>query len=381
MNTKLILYTVMLALFIFPNFLFTAFSINEGFNTWVGLVQLLSLITLIMGLIIVYKTAHKTEKSSPPEQTNDEIFDPLIRDTLQRIKVRVSEITQISNALHERLEMLNNVSGDILRGASIQTDNVVKSTDTMVDVSGGIQQIASSAEVVSNTSKKASDAANEGFQLIGNMLSQMQSIQQIVERLSEVIKDLASHSSEINQIVNTITDIDEETNLLSLNANIEAARAGEYGKGFAVVAKEVGKLSNKSKTATEHISDILSSIQTKVETAVEMATRSIEKVSEGARAMNTTKSYFETIKQEVSGTSDQVMEMSAAIEQLSAGTEEVNKITEFTMKVQQGGTSKIKQLDMLLKEFQSTFEEIANKCADLEVNIEYTPTRSEGNEQ
>lgn len=379
MNTKIKLYIVMLALFIFPNFLFTAFYIREGFNSWVGLIQVLSFITMIVGFMIIYKSTH-TIKEPSPEPSSAEACDPPISETVQMIKTQVSEITQISLTLHKQIEAISNVSGDILQGASIQTNNVVKSTDTMTDVSGGIQQIASNAAVVSNTSQKASDAAKEGYQLIGNMLSQMQSIQQIVKRLSEVIKDLANHSSQINQIVKAITDIDEETNLLSLNANIEAARAGEYGKGFSVVAKEVGKLSNKSKTATENISDILSSIQAKVEIAVEMAADSIEKVSEGATAMNRTKSYFETIKKEVSGTSDQVMEMSAAIEQLSAGTEEISKITEFTMKVQQGGTSKIKQLDGLLKEFQSRFQEAANKLKLLETNIDYSPKRSEGNE-
>ncbi|WP_167815101.1 methyl-accepting chemotaxis protein [Sporolactobacillus shoreae] len=295
-----------------------------------------------------------------------EILTPQESDTAQYTKYAVSDLFHQTVALTDHMETLVNVAGDISHGASIQTDNVVKSTDTMTEVTSGIQQIASSSEKVSDTSKKASVAANEGYKLIGNLLTQMQSIYETTSQLSKFIANLADHSGQVDQIVHTITDIAEQTRLLSFNASIEAARAGESGKSFAVVANEVGKLSDKSKEEADHISNILSSIQSNVHKAVEITSDSMEKVSDGMTTMNTTKNYFKTIIQEVSGTSDQVMEMTAAVQQLAAGTEEVKKITEFTMKVQQGGTAKINQLDTLLKEFCSSFEMIIKNYNNLE---------------
>ncbi|WP_100488788.1 methyl-accepting chemotaxis protein [Sporolactobacillus pectinivorans] len=371
MNIRLKLYIVISAIFIFPNLLLTYFFVSSGFKVWEGVIPFISLCATIIGLIIVYRGV----PLQPPNKLSDAFAENDTStsrgsDTGQNTKYAVSDLSHQTVALNDRVETLVNVAGDISHGAMIQTKNVVKSTDTITEITSGIQQIASSSEKVSDTSRKASVAADEGYKLIGDLLTKMQSIYQMTDQLSKFIANLADHSGQVDQIVHTITGIAEQTRLLSFNANIEAARAGEYGKGFAVVANEIGKLSNKSKEETDHISNILSSIQSNVAKAVDMVSNSMEKVSDGMTAMNATKSYFETIIQEVSGTSDQIMEMTAAVQQLSAGTEEVKNITEFTMKVQQGGTAKITQLDTLLKEFKSSFETMKKNYSDLESGIE-----------
>lgn len=368
MNIRLKLYIVISASFIFPLFMF--FGVGRSFNVWEGVILFISMCITIIGLIIVHRGV--------PLRSPDELSDAVTENhtlthqksnAAQDTKHAVSELSHQTVALTEQVEALVNIAGDISHGASIQTNNVVKSTDTMTEITSGIQQIASSSEKVSDTSKKASVAADEGYKLIGNLLTQMQSIYQTTDKLSKFIANLANNSGQVDQIVHTITDIAEQTRLLSFNATIEAARAGEFGKSFAVVANEVGKLSDKSKEEADHISNILSSIQSDVHTAVEITSNSMEKVSDGMTTMNTTKNYFQTIIQEVSGTSDQIMEMSAAVQQLAAGTEEVKKITEFTMKVQQGGTDKINQLDKLLKEFRSSYEMIIKNTSNLESHV------------
>lgn len=368
MNIRLKLYIVISASFIFPLFMF--FWVGRSFNVWEGVILFISMCITIIGLIIVSRGVPlRSPEELPDAVTENHTLTHQKNNAVQDAKHAVSELSHQTVALTEQVEALVNIAGDISHGASIQTNNVVKSTDTMTEITSGIQQIASSSEKVSDTSKKASVAADEGYKLIGNLLTQMQSIYQTTDKLSKFIANLANNSGQVDQIVHTITDIAEQTRLLSFNATIEAARAGEFGKSFAVVANEVGKLSDKSKEEADHISNILSSIQSDVHTAVEITSNSMEKVSDGMTTMNTTKNYFQTIIQEVSGTSDQIMEMSAAVQQLAAGTEEVKKITEFTMKVQQGGTDKINQLDKLLKEFRSSYEMIIKNYSNLEPHV------------
>lgn len=369
MNVRLKLNIVILALFILPAVPFAAFSLIQSFNGWAGLVLLLSAIVMIIGFIIVNKEVN-TNKPTPAVQAEKETAVSKDEQIFEGLKSPVTELNDRLADFHRRLETLSDAVKDIMKGAQIQSDNVVKSTNAMTDMSGGIQQIAANAEIVAKTSKNAANAAEDGFRLIDQMIGQMETIHKTVDQLSKVITNMASHSNEINQIVNTIEDIAGQTHLLALNAAIEAARAGEHGKGFAVVAGEVGKLSRQSTEATSQISEIVGSIQENVGKAVDMAANGINEVSNGMTVVGAAKQDFNVIQQEVGEASRQTMEMSAAVQQLSAGSEEITKITAFTMKVQQGGTAKIIELNKSLQDFQATFEKATGECRDLQTNIE-----------
>lgn len=376
MNVRLKLNIVIFLLFILPAVSFTAFSLVQGFNGWAGFVQLLSAIVMIIGFVIINREVN-SNKPAPAVQVEKETAVSRDKQVFEALKSPVTELNDTLTDFQNRLEALSGTVKDILKGAQIQSDNVVKSTDAMTEMSSGIQQIAANAEIVANTSKNASDAAEDGFRLIDQMLGQMETIHKTVDQLSEVITDMAGHSNEINQIVSTIEDIAGQTHLLALNAAIEAARAGEHGKGFAVVAGEVGKLSKQSTDATSQISEIVDSIQKNVSKAVDMAAGGKKEVSSGMTVVEAAKRDFGVIQKEVGAASKQTMEMSAAVQQLSAGSEEITKITAFTMKVQQGGTVKITELDKSLQNFQATFEEATDKCRDLQINIDNKMKREE----
>jgi methyl-accepting chemotaxis protein len=248
------------------------------------------------------------------------------------------------------MENISKVAADILKGANIQSENVERSTEAMMDISSGIQQIASNAQNVSNTSTTTLQAVADGFKAIETVIGQMESIHQKVENLSEVITGLSKYSREIGNIVNTITEISSQTNLLALNAAIEAARAGEHGRGFAVVADEVRKLSEEAAASTNQISEIVSSIQENISKSVEYMNEGKAEVTNGIRIVNDAKRAFEVIQSDMDNVLQQIIEVSAAVQQLSASSEEIKKITEFTKKVQKGGVEKIQNMNGLLDE-------------------------------
>ncbi|WKB36118.1 methyl-accepting chemotaxis protein [Terrilactibacillus sp. S3-3] len=368
MNVRLKLNIVILALFILPAASFTAFSLAQGFNGWASLVQLLSAVVMIIGFIIVKREVNSA-KPAPAVQVKEETAVSNNEPVFEELRSPIAEWNATLDDFHHRLETLSGVAEDILKGAQIQSSNVVKSTDAMTEMSSGIQQIAANAEIVSSTSKNASDAAEDGFHLIGKILGQMETIHQTVEQLSEVITDMASHSNEINQIVNTIEDIAGQTHLLALNAAIEAARAGEHGKGFAVVAGEVGKLSKQSTEATSQISEIVSSIQQNVGKAVGMATNGKNEVSNGMTVVDAANRTLKSLKRKSAGRPSKLWRCPLLFSSYQPVPKK-SKITAFTMKVQQGGTAKITQLTESLQDFQSAFETAAGKYQDLQTNIE-----------
>jgi methyl-accepting chemotaxis protein len=331
--------------FFLPTILLLLYFVNHSFNWLIGSSIAASFISYLVTVVLFNrKFPDESEQTSQEEQTSSKENDEVVT-FLKSIEQETEELKDSLQKFCGDMENLSNVAADILQGANIQFENVEKSTEAMMDISSGIQQIASNAQNVSNTSTTTLQAVADGFKAIETVIGQMESIHQKVENLSKVITDLSMYSREIGNIVKTITEISSQTNLLALNATIEAARAGEHGKGFAVVADEVRKLSEQVAASTNQISEIVSSIQENISKSVEYMNEGKVEVTNGIRIVNDAKYAFEVIQSDMNNVSQQIIEVSAAVQQLSAGSEEIRKITEFTKKVQEGGVNKIQNMN------------------------------------
>jgi methyl-accepting chemotaxis protein len=348
--------------FFLPTILLSLYFVKHSFHWLIGSAIISSFISILVTAVLFNrKFSVESMQISQEEQSlsneKDEVmvfFQSLEHDT--------EELKDSLQTLCRGMENISKVAADILKGANIQSENVERSTEAMMDISSGIQQIASNAQNVSNTSTTTLQAVADGFKAIETVIGQMESIHQKVENLSEVITDLSKHSREIGNIVNTITEISNQTNLLALNAAIEAARAGEHGRGFAVVADEVRKLSEEATASTNQISEIVSSIQENISKSVEYMNEGKEEVTNGIRIVNDAKRAFEVIQSDMDNVLQQIIEVSAAVQQLSAGSDEIRKITEFTKKVQEGGVEKIQNMNELLDELATAANAILSSA-------------------
>ena len=181
----------------------------------------------------------------------------------------------------------------------------------MEGISGSLRHVTDTTTAVSQSSLNMTQMADDGNRSVQEAVQQMRTINESVQHTSSLMAVLQEHSLKIGQIIETITGIAEQTNLLALNAAVEAARAGEQGRGFAVVASEVRSLAGRSATAAKEIKGLIQD--------------SVRKVADGSTRVTQSGQTLEEIVSSVKKVSDIVAEIAAASREQSAGIEQVNR--------------------------------------------------------
>ena len=146
-----------------------------------------------------------------------------------------------------------------------------------------INEVSQSAAQSAKVAQQSLAAAEKGAQSVQNQIAGMHEIRAQIQDTSKRIKRLGESSLEIGEIVELISDITEQTNILALNAAIQAASAGEAGRGFTVVAEEVQRLAERSGEATKQIDAIVKTIQADTQDAVAAMEKSTVGVVEGTK--------------------------------------------------------------------------------------------------
>lgn len=249
---------------------------------------------------------------------------------------------------------------EIAGGADQQYQSTAESVRAMEEMATGINRIAEFSSSVSAMSVEASREAAEGNTSIQNAVSQMDLIRTSVSESAQMVHQLGIRSQEIGQIVDVITDISAQTNLLALNAAIEAARAGEHGRGFAVVADEVRKLAEQSRQSAEQISGIIKQIQSETKTAVVAMDKGSREVENGTVVMKEAGEAFRNILVAVQEVANQMQEVSAASEEMSAGTEQITASLHQMKSISEAAFSKTESVAAASEEQLATMEEISD---------------------
>ncbi|MBW7457169.1 methyl-accepting chemotaxis protein [Paenibacillus sepulcri] len=255
-------------------------------------------------------------------------------DTLAGIVMKINHtINQVTLASEELLESAEQSSKaaayiaasiqEVASGAQTQLEGAEQSSIAMEEMAVGIQRIAESSGSISEQTGNVTDEVEKGYDQIDSAIHQMNVIGTAADQAASVITQFNKHSEEIGNIVDVISDISNQTALLSLNASIEAARAGEQGRGFAVVANEVKKLAEQTKDSVSSIVTLIELIQQSSTQAVDSMEKNVTEISDGITKMQHVGEAFATIRSSVRQVSEQMQEVSATTEQISAGTEQI----------------------------------------------------------
>ncbi|WP_300161342.1 bacteriohemerythrin [Solidesulfovibrio sp.] len=232
-------------------------------------------------------------------------------------------------------ESMMDASGNLLAearqvadGASHQRDRMIETATAMEEMNATVLEVARNAASAASSADGAKAKAITGAEGVRSAVTSIENIRQRILELKESMTLLGQKADNIGHIMNVISDIADQTNLLALNAAIEAARAGEAGRGFAVVADEVRKLAEKTMTATKEVGDAVASIQGQAReniAAVESAASGIEESTQAAAASGR---FMDEIVGIVETTASQVESIATASEEQSATSEEINRAVE-----------------------------------------------------
>lgn len=240
-------------------------------------------------------------------------------------------------------------------------DQIVSAGQQMVVASNDAAQSCSES---AQFSEQALETTLSGKRLIKESSEGVNRLGQRLDASNVVIKELENETGNINQILSTIQDIAEQTNLLALNAAIEAARAGEQGRGFAVVADEVRSLAQRTQESTEQIGSILNLLSDRTKVASESM---VESLSESQRAIQLSEealNSFHDIEDKVKQMHDMTLRTAASAEEQRAVTEDIN--------------GNISRISVSAQEISSISDEVAALCHltdELSQNIQSVVSR------
>ncbi|MEA3192743.1 MAG: twitching motility protein PilJ [Betaproteobacteria bacterium] len=201
-------------------------------------------------------------------------------DEMRRL---VKGITEASAQVTSATQEAQSVSTRLLEAAQKQAIEIQGAGTSVTQMAQSMIDVSKKAGDSSKVAESSLTAAGKGAGAVQNAIKGMNDIREQIQETSKRIKRLGESSQEIGEIVQLISDITEQTNVLALNAAIQAASAGEAGRGFTVVAEEVQRLGERSAEATKHISAIVKSIQRDTQDAVEAMERSTQGVVQGAK--------------------------------------------------------------------------------------------------
>lgn len=265
-----------------------------------------------------------------------------MKQFMEVMRQMLGDIIHISNKIDEQAKNSNVVSGELYTSASGQAEAMGQMLTALGELVKSITVIAENAttlaEVVAQTNDAGGqamgeidttiEAAAEGQVGMQSVTTSMAEVKDGMEILGRSISDVGTAAVKIHEITETIRNIADETNLLSLNASIEAARAGEAGKGFAVVATEIKKLAETSGEAAGEISTLIDSVTGLIDDTVKRSEQSMLQINESAEAVDTAVNQFNKIYESIEKTHDIVNSMIEKIHNVNDVAGNMASITE-----------------------------------------------------
>lgn len=278
-----------------------------------------------------------------------------IYQDLTDLRQREEEILDKNKQIAEAVTSSESVSMDVarvaeeiagqMRGTSVavsrQTERAMETAAAMEQMNVAVGEVAQNASNAAEHATAARDKAEQGSKVVSDAIQAIDDVARLSDQLRTDMTALGEQAEGIGNVMNVITDIADQTNLLALNAAIEAARAGEAGRGFAVVADEVRKLAEKTMQATREVGDAINAIQEGARRNVESVEAASTAVTRSRKLSGASGEVLESIVILVNESSDQVQAIATAADEQSATSDHISQSVEEVKSISEQSASEI----------------------------------------
>lgn len=300
----------------------------------------------------------------------------------QKVESYAVELAKENDHLTESSKQIAVSTDELSIGTQNISEDLQSSVELIEQLDQGFATNVSIAQQSSSYASEATQAITEGRNAINQQQVLLTDNIQATYSIEQATKEFIQYASKIEDMANTVSNIAQQTNLLSLNATIEAARAGEAGRGFAVVAQEVRNLADESTEATTHIFEMVKLIKEGLSTISTSVEKGVKITEEQNHHMNRTLETFEHIEGKVQGISHVLEELaigvdnskkfnenvlknveniSAVVEQTAASSEEISASTSEQLNSLSNVVDKIVSLRTLTEELNTTLTQFTLK--------------------
>jgi methyl-accepting chemotaxis protein len=241
----------------------------------------------------------------------------------ENLRNLIAELRRGSHDLASASTQILSATAQQASGMTEQSAAVTQTTATVEQVKASADQAVQMASEVNQNAASASRAAGEGIEAVRGATESMTHIRSRVQTIADHILALADQTQRIGEIISSVSDLADQSNLLALNAAIEASRAGEHGRGFSVVAQEIRALSEQSKAATGQVRSILGEIQRAANTAVMVTEEGLKVADTGSSSIDRVGRTLEELSSVIQQSAHSAQLIAASVRQHSIGMEQI----------------------------------------------------------
>ena len=298
--------------------------------------------------------------------TNTKKLVNQVSNATGELEVSAQNVGQASELIHEYSQDITRAIGEINEGMEEQSRHAQECVEKTDILSNEIQEVSHVVERVEKLVGETEGMINKGMEIVQVLGDRAGETTQMTVKVSESIESLRKESEIINSFVATITEITEQTNLLSLNASIEAARAGDAGKGFAVVAEQIRTLSTETRASSGQIGDALARLDeisgkmtSSIEETLSLIQQTLEKIAQ-------TGGNVDKITADSSLLGNHIQVIDAAMKEVEASNQQLVENMEQVSNIVSTMTTSIGNSDDISKKMLSKYDESATNINNIE---------------
>ncbi len=286
----------------------------------------------LMDELSVIASGDLTAQAAVTEDVTGAIADS-VNVTVGQLQKVVRDINAASDKVAVATDQAQLTARRLIADATRQAEDIEAADVSVEMMTQSMSEVSQSANESADVARRSLASTERGSKAVQDSIDGMNEIRQQIQETAKRIKRLGESSQEIGEIVDVITDIAEQTNVLSLNAAIQAAAAGEAGRAFSVVAEEVQLLAERSADATTQIAGLVRAIQTDTLEAAAAMESSIQGVVEGARLSDTAGRSLHDIEAVTRDLAEMIQRIAVNTETQVVVAEEVRKIMRDVLQV------------------------------------------------